>query len=242
MPNRRVAVASLGLILTCAAFGHVGRAPSEADRHRLVVLQFPIEEAQLHSKGHNPETIGRLQDRFRERITGLLAHDPRFDLVGRNDRAVDLVLFGTVERIVVEPQRIEIRISGERYNGLAGAAYTQVRLLDVATGKVTWEESFEVERLAPDRSARQMADSLLSDLAGKVVDALTAHIAPIVAPEVTAPGPVVSGDGDGDGIPDYLNRGASPADYNRDGLPDYLNRYFLRKRPMRSHLRRAGPG
>jgi hypothetical protein len=57
---------------------------------------------------------------------------------------------------------------------------------------------------------------------------------------VTAPGPVVAGDGDGDGIPDYLNRRANPADSNRDGLPDYLNRYFLQRRPMQSRLHRTG--
>ena len=32
------------------------------------------------------------------------------------------------------------------------------------------------------------------------------------------------GDGDGDGLPDYLNRDAGTADRDQDGLPDYLNR------------------
>ena len=37
-------------------------------------------------------------------------------------------------------------------------------------------------------------------------------------------------DGDGDGLPDYLNRDASTGDSDGDGLPDYLNRDNLRRR------------
>ena len=36
-------------------------------------------------------------------------------------------------------------------------------------------------------------------------------------------------DGDGDGLPDYLNRDAEAADGDGDGLPDYLNRDNLRR-------------
>ncbi|MDE0446333.1 MAG: hypothetical protein OXH96_06625 [Spirochaetaceae bacterium] len=37
-------------------------------------------------------------------------------------------------------------------------------------------------------------------------------------------------DGDGDGLPDYLNRDANTGDSDGDGLPDYLNRDNLRRR------------
>ena len=37
-------------------------------------------------------------------------------------------------------------------------------------------------------------------------------------------------DGDGDGLPDYLNRDASTGDSDGDGIPDYLNRDNLRRR------------
>jgi hypothetical protein len=37
-------------------------------------------------------------------------------------------------------------------------------------------------------------------------------------------------DGDGDGMPDYLNRDASTGDSDGDGIPDYLNRDNLRRR------------
>ena len=92
----------------------------------------------------------------------------------------------------------------------------------MATGEVTWAGSFAMERLPPDRPAQRPADSPIDELALRVVEALTAHLPPIV----------VHADADGDGIPDYLNRRANPADHNRDGLPDYLNRYFLQRRPL----------
>ncbi len=117
---------------------------------------------------------------------------------------------------------IAILISPDRLDPAKGTARLQVRLLDVATGEVTWAGSFAVERLPPDRPARRTAESPLDELAWRIVDAMSGHLQPIV----------VHGDGDGDGIPDYLNRRANPADHNRDGLPDYLNRYFLRRRPL----------
>ncbi len=112
---------------------------------------------------------------------------------------------------------IAILISPERLDPARGSARLHVRLLDVATGEVTWAGSVPLER-----PAQRPADSPIDELALRIVDALTGHIQPIV----------VHGDADGDGIPDYLNRRANPADHNRDGLPDYLNRYFLRRRPL----------
>ena len=122
---------------------------------------------------------------------------------------------------------VAILISPAPLDPATGAARLHVRLLDVATGEVTWAGSFEVDRLsgertAQDRHAQWPADSPIDELALRIVEALTAHLPPIV----------VHGDADGDGIPDYLNRRANPADHNRDGLPDYLNRYFLRRRPL----------
>ena len=121
-----------------------------------------------------------------------------------------------------EDVAIAILISPDRLDPAKGTARLQVRLLDVATGEVTWAGSFAVERLPPDRPARRTAESPLDELARRIVDAMSGHLQPIV----------VHGDGDGDGIPDYLNRRANPADHNRDGLPDYLNRYFLQRRPL----------
>ena len=234
MPKRTVAAASLGLILACAAYAQVARAPSEAVRQRLAVLDFPLDQAYV-----GPVTVRDLENGIRERIQRQLTHR-RFTVLDRSDKGADLVLSGTVERFAVQAITITIRISGERLERLAGTTLMHVRLLDVAAGEVTWADSFEVEMLSPERSAQRMADSLLDELAGQVVDALMERIEPIAVPEVTAPGPVVAGDGDGDGIPDYLNRRANPADSNRDGLPDYLNRYFLQRRPMQSRLRRTG--
>ena len=124
-----------------------------------------------------------------------------------------------------EDVAIAILIGPDRLDPATGTARLQVRLLDVATGEVTWAGSFAVERLAPDRPARRTAESPvdeLDELARRIVDAMAGHLRPIV----------VHGDADGDGIPDYLNRRANPADHNRDGLPDYLNRYFLQRRPL----------
>ncbi len=123
---------------------------------------------------------------------------------------------------VPEDVAIAILISPDRLDPAKGTARLQVRLLDVATGEVTWAGSFAVERLPPDRPARRTAESPLDELARRIVDAMSGRLQPIV----------VHGDADGDGIPDYLNRRANPADHNRDGLPDYLNRYFLQRRPL----------
>lgn len=124
-----------------------------------------------------------------------------------------------------EDVAIAILIGPDRLDPATGTARLQVRLLDVATGEVTWAGSFAVERLPPGRPAQRTAESPvdeLDELAQRIVDAMAGHLQPIV----------VYGDADGDGIPDYLNRRANPADHNRDGLPDYLNRYFLQRRPL----------
>ena len=121
-----------------------------------------------------------------------------------------------------EDVAIAILIGPDRLDPATGTARLQVRLLDVATGEVTWAGSFAVEPLPPGRPARRTAESPVDELARRIVDAMAGHLRPIV----------VYGDADGDGIPDYLNRRANPADHNRDGLPDYLNRYFLQRRPL----------
>lgn len=126
-----------------------------------------------------------------------------------------------------EDVALAILISPERIDPATGTARLHVRLLDVATGEIAWAGSFEperlsLERLSLERSAQRPADSRLDELALRIVAALTGHVEPTV----------VHGDADGDGIPDYLNRRANPADHNRDGLPDYLNRYFLQRRPL----------
>ena len=252
MPKRRVAAASLGLILACAAYAQVSPIGLEAQRQRLAVLDFPLDEAYA-----GPGTVRDLQDRLRERIERQLTHGRRFAVLDLGDSRIDerakgvftspdpdpaerallgralgadLVLYGTVDRFAVQAMTLTIRISGERLERLAGTSRMRVKLLDVATEEVTWADSFEVERLSPERSAQRLADALLDELARQVVAALTERIDPIV----------VAGDGDGDGIPDYLNRGANPQDYNRDGLPDYLNRYFLQRRPLQTRLRSTG--
>ena len=121
-----------------------------------------------------------------------------------------------------EDVALAILISPASVDRATGTERVHVRLLDIVTGEVSWSGSVEVEPLSADRTVRRPADSRVDELALRIVDALTGHIQPIV----------VHGDGDGDGIPDYLNRRANPADHNRDGLPDYLNRYFLQRRPL----------
>ena len=121
-----------------------------------------------------------------------------------------------------ESVAIAILISPERLDPARGSARLHVRLLDVATGEVTWAGSVALEGLSRERPAPRPAESPIDELALRIVDALTGHVQPVV----------VHGDADGDGIPDYLNRRANPADHDRDGLPDYLNRYFLRRRPL----------
>ena len=91
-----------------------------------------------------------------------------------------------------EDVAIAILISPDRLDPAKGTARLQVRLLDVATGEVTWAGSFAVERLPPDRPARRTAESPLDELARRIVDAMSGPLQPIV----------VHGDADGAGIPD----------------------------------------
>lgn len=249
MSKRTVAAASLGLILACAAGAQATRAPGEADRHRVAVFGFSLDQAYVAAG-----TVTNLGDRLLERIERQLIRGRHFTVLdidrpfvpGVDDVAdpaetlatvgrglgADLVLYGTVERLAVQAVTFAMWRGGERLERMAGTTLMHVWLLDAAAGHVTWADSFEVELLSPERSAQRMADSLIDELAGQVVGSLAERIAPIAVPEVTAPGPVIAGDGDRDGIPDYLNRRANPADHNRDGLPDYLNRYFLQRRPL----------
>ena len=189
-------------------------------------LRDRIERQLMHGRGFTVVGLRRPPELGIENVT-----DPAETLaaVGRGLGA-DLVLYGTVERLAVQAVAFAVWHNGRRLERMAGTILMQAWLVDVAAGEVTWADAFEVERLSPERSAQQMADSLLDELAAQVAGAAAERIAPIAVPKVA--GPVVAGDGDGDGIPDYLNRRANPADYNRDGLPDYLNRYFLQRRPL----------
>ena len=257
MTRRTVAAASLGLILACAAFAQAAQAPGEADRLRVAVLGFSRDTAHV-----GPWAVMDLGDPLRDRIERQLMHGLGFTVVGLRrppelgienvtDPAetlaavgrrlgADLVLYGTVERLAVQAVAFAVWRNGRRLERMAGTTLMQAWLLDVAAGEVTWSDSFEVERLSPERSAQRMADALLDELAAQVAGAAAEQIEPIAVPDAAAPEPIIAGDGDGDGIPDYLNRSASAADNNRDGLPDYLNRYFLQRGPPPSRLRRTG--
>ena len=259
MPKRTVAACALGLILAGAAYAQAARAPGEADRLRVAVLGFSRDTAHV-----GLWAVMDLGDPLRDRIERQLMHGRGFTVVGLRrppelgienvtDPAetlaaaggglgADLVLYGTVERLAVQAVAFAVWRNGRRLERMAGTTLMQAWLLDVAAGKITWADSFEVERLSPERSAQRMADGLLDELAAQVAGAAAEHIELIAVPGAAASEPVVDGDGDGDGIPDYLNRRANPEDSNRDGLPDYLNRYFLQRRLRRmpSRLRRTG--
>ena len=217
------------------------------------------------------DLIRNLQDRFRAQIERLLTQGRWFTVLDRSENeiyareqeiltsggvsfaerarlgrvlGVDYVLYGTVDRIAVEQQQTEIRISGERREQLLGSAQVRFSVLAVTTREIMWSSLVTVEHASQgDVWPEQLAEAVLAEVAMNIVD----EIRPADATQATAEQgdsgsadepPAAAGDAkrtaagdeDGDGLPDYLNRSGPTGDEDGDGLPDYLNRDFLRRR------------
>lgn len=304
------------------------------------------------------DLIRNLQERFRARIEELLIHGQRFAVLDRrageiyeqeknllasddvdpNEAArlgkvlgADYMLYGTVDRIEVTEERKTIVLTGETRVEVTATTRLRYSLLTVATRKIGWASSLELqyavdEDLRTEQAAEMLLDRLALHVADEVADSIfpakvaqvtgwgsfvvnrggntvreddlfevfalgeavvdpdtgedlgrletTAGVARItsvkpkfsLAEMITDHGEIVRGmilrrfhgllgepagqdagtaqrsgaeernyrridtDGDGDGLPDYLNRDASTGDSDGDGLPDYLNRDNLRRR------------
>ena len=104
----------------------------------------------------------------------------------------DYLLYGTIDRVVVEDQSRTIRITGERIDRLVGAAEVRFTVLATATRQVKWSSSVALDQvfragLHPERAAA----SVLHDVAAAMVDELTENIYPPKVTTVVAPGQFV---------------------------------------------------
>ena len=125
--------------------------------------------------------------------------------VGRGERArlgkvlgTDYLLYGTVDRVVVEDQSEVIEITGERREQLFGFAEVRFTLLATVTRQVKWSSSIAVERTFPVRLRPQEAvATVLSGVAAAMVDELTENIYPPRVTRVLAPGQFILNRGGG---------------------------------------------
>ena len=104
----------------------------------------------------------------------------------------DYLLYGVIDRVVVEDQSKTIEITGERKNRLAGLAEVRFTVLATATRQVKWSSAIALDqvfpaRLHPERAAAQ----LLQGVAAAMVDELTENIYPPKVTAVVAPGQFV---------------------------------------------------
>ena len=114
------------------------------------------------------KSVRFLQDEFRGRVEELLTQGRRFGVLDRNrpdvyeaekqllqssdagpgERArlgrvlgADYLLYGVIDRVVVEDQSRTIEITGERKNRLVSAAEVRFSVLATATRQVKWSSS-----------------------------------------------------------------------------------------------------
>ena len=165
------------------------------------------------------KNVRNLQDEFRGSIEALLTQGRRFGVLDRSrpdvyeaekqllqsgdaspgERArlgkvlgADYLLYGVIDRVVVEDQSKTIEITGERKNRLAGLAEVRFTVLATATRQVKWSSAIALDqvfpaRLHPERAAAQ----LLQGVAAAMVDELTENIYPPKVTAVVAPGQFV---------------------------------------------------
>ena len=165
------------------------------------------------------DLIRNLKERFRARIEELLTQGRRFAVLDRRAPDIyeqeqrllrssdvdpaeaarlgkvlgaDYLLYGTVDRLAVEEQSKEIRISGERRERVLASARGRFSVLAVATRQVKWSSSVELERVAEeDLRPEQLGEALLDEFARQIVDELTENIYPPVVTQVTGSGSFV---------------------------------------------------
>ncbi len=164
------------------------------------------------------DLIRNLQDRFRARIEALLTQGRRFAVLDRRapdlyeqekrllqsadvDAAegarlgkvlgADYLLYGTVDRIAVEERRTNIQLTGESRTSALATAQVRFSVLAVATRQVKWSSAVEMERAADeDLWPEQLAEAVLDEAAGRIVDELTENIYPPVVMQVLGGGTV----------------------------------------------------
>ena len=160
-----------------------------------------------------------LQDEFRGSVEELLTQGRRFGVLDRQrpdvyeaekqllqsgdagpgERArlgqvlgADYLLYGAIDRVVVEDQSRTIEITGERISRLAGAAEVRFTVLATATRQVKWSSSIALDQVFPARlHPERAAATILKSVAAAMVDELTENIYPPRVTAVIAPGQFV---------------------------------------------------
>ena len=165
------------------------------------------------------QNVWNLQDEFRSSVEALLTQGRRFGVLDRSrpdvyeaekqllqsgdagpgERArlgkvlgADYLLYGVIDRVVVEDQSKTIEITGERKNRLVGLAEIRFTVLATATRQVKWSSSIAMDRVFPARiHPEAAAAAVLQGVAAAMVDELTENIYPPKVTAVVAPGQFV---------------------------------------------------
>ena len=163
--------------------------------------------------------VRKLQHGFRAKVEELLTQGRRFGVLDRKrpevyeaekqilasgdvdvgERArlgrvmgADYLVYGTIDRVVIEDATRVIRATGERIERSHGAAKVRFTVLAAATRQVKWSSAINLDRrLSPGLMPEAAAEALLEEVAARMVDELTENIYPPRVTEVIGPGQFV---------------------------------------------------
>ena len=163
--------------------------------------------------------VRKLQHGFRAKVEELLTQGRRFGIldrkrpevyeaekqilasgdVGVGERArlgrvmgADYLVYGTIDRVVIESTTRVIRATGERIDRSHGATKVRFTVLAAATRQVKWSSAINLDRrLPPGLLPEAAAEALLEEVAVRMVDELTENIYPPRVTEVVGPGQFV---------------------------------------------------
>ena len=104
----------------------------------------------------------------------------------------DYLVYGTIDRVVIENESRVIRATGERIDRAYGTTKVRFTVLAAATRQVKWSSAITLDReLPPGLRPEAAAEALLDDVAARMVDELTENIYPPRVTQVLAPGQFV---------------------------------------------------
>ena len=154
--------------------------------------------------------VRNLEDRFRAQIEAYLTQGRRFGVLDRDrpdvfeaerdllqsgdvdprERArlgkvlgADYLVYGSVDRLLVEDRSDTLEITGEARGGDVATARVRFTVLAVATRQVKWSSSVTLDHaIRGSVHPEQLAEALLDAAAARIVDELTENIYP---PKVT---------------------------------------------------------
>ena len=163
--------------------------------------------------------VRKLQHGFRAKVEELLTQGRRFGVLDRKrpevyeaekqilasgdvdvgERArlgrvmgADYLVYGTIDRVAIANEARVIRATGERIERSHGATKVRFTVLAAATRQVKWSSSINLDRRLPAGLVPEAAaESLLEEVAVRMVDELTENIYPPRVTEVLAPGQFV---------------------------------------------------